>query len=52
MVKAQSATMDKVKMRLEQLDEFEEGSIRHEGDLSQKEYMIRIEQLNSELVRK
>jgi hypothetical protein len=40
-----------VRNRLEQLDEFEEGSVREEGDLTQGEYVARIEQLNFELVQ-
>ncbi|PSN36151.1 UPF0505 protein [Blattella germanica] len=50
-VKAQSSVVDKVKNRLEQLDDFEEGSVRQMLDLSQQEYMNRIEQLNQELVQ-
>lgn len=49
MVKAQSTAVDKVQHRLEQLDCFEEGSQR-KLDLSQAEYVGRIEQLNRELV--
>lgn len=49
MVKAQSTAVDKVQHRLEQLDCFEEGSQR-KLDLSQAEYVARIEQLNKELV--
>ncbi|XP_065352764.1 VPS35 endosomal protein-sorting factor-like [Cloeon dipterum] len=45
----QNAVIEKVKNRLEQLDEFEEGSVKEEGDLTQGEYVARIEQLNSEL---
>lgn len=41
---------DKVKHRLEQLDYFEEGSIKQWMNLSQQEYISRIEQLNNELV--
>lgn len=48
-VRAQSTAVDKVQHRLEQLDSFEEGSQR-KLDLSQAEYMSRIEQLNRELV--
>lgn len=36
---------------MERLDEFEEGSVRQLLDLSQQEYMARIEQLNNELVQ-
>ncbi|KAJ1532194.1 hypothetical protein ONE63_000815 [Megalurothrips usitatus] len=50
-VKAQGSVVDKVRTRLEQLDDFEEGSVRQMLDLSQQEYMGRIEQLNSELVQ-
>ena len=46
-----SGTVDRVKTRLERLDEFEEGSVRQLHDLSQQEYMNRIEQLNHELVQ-
>lgn len=48
-MKAQSSAVDKVQHRLEQLDCFEEGSQR-KMDLSQAEYVSRIEQLNRELV--
>ncbi|XP_054284650.1 VPS35 endosomal protein-sorting factor-like [Macrosteles quadrilineatus] len=47
-VKTQSSA---VKTRLEQLDDFEEGSVREEADLSQQEYAGRIDQLNKELVQ-
>lgn len=50
-VKTQSQAVDKVKYRLEQLDDFEEGSVRQMLDLSQQEYVVRIEQLNQELVQ-
>ncbi|CAH0550259.1 unnamed protein product [Brassicogethes aeneus] len=48
-VKAQSTAVDKIQHRLEQLDYFEEGS-QKKFDLSQAEYIGRIEQLNRELV--
>lgn len=48
-VKAQSTPVDKIQHRLEQLDYFEEGS-QKKLDLSQSEYIGRIEQLNKELV--
>ncbi|GJQ78307.1 hypothetical protein Trydic_g22145 [Trypoxylus dichotomus] len=48
-VKAQSSAVDKLQHRLEQLDYFEEGS-QHKLDVSQSEYVGRIEQLNRELV--
>ncbi|KAJ8664206.1 hypothetical protein QAD02_024471 [Eretmocerus hayati] len=44
------ALVDKVKTRLEQLDDFEDGSVRQMHGLSQQEYINRIEQLNNELV--
>jgi len=50
-VKAQSSAVDKVRTRLAQLDDLEEGCVRQEQDLSQQEYMSRIEHLNSELVQ-
>ncbi|XP_033219620.1 VPS35 endosomal protein sorting factor-like [Belonocnema kinseyi] len=51
-VKVQSSgTVDRVKTRLERLDEYEEGSVRQLLDLSQQEYTTRIEQLNHELVQ-
>lgn len=47
-----SGTMvDKVRTRLEQLDDFEEGSVRQMLDLTQQEYAVRIELLNNELVQ-
>ncbi|XP_012275161.1 UPF0505 protein C16orf62 homolog isoform X2 [Orussus abietinus] len=45
------ALVDKVKTRLEQLDDFEESSVRQMLDLSQQEYTAQIEQLNNELVQ-
>ncbi|CAH1102339.1 unnamed protein product [Psylliodes chrysocephalus] len=48
-VKAQSTAIDKVQHRLKQLDSFEEGS-QHRLNLSQAEYITKIEQLNKELV--
>lgn len=48
-VKAQSSAVDKVQHRLEQLDSFEEGSQR-KLDVSQTEYVSRIDLLNRELV--
>lgn len=52
MVKVQANNLvDKVRNRLEQLDDFEEGSVRQMLDLSQQEYVSRIEQLNNELVQ-
>lgn len=43
--------VDKVKTRLEQLDDFEESPVRQMLDLSQQQYTARIEQLNNELVQ-
>ncbi|KAF5301140.1 hypothetical protein FQR65_LT08970 [Abscondita terminalis] len=48
-LKTQTNAIDKVQHRLEQLDYFDEGSQR-KLDLSQAEYVGRIEQLNQELV--
>lgn len=48
-MKAQSTAIDKVQHRLKQLDSFEEGS-QHRLNLSQAEYITKIEQLNKELV--
>ncbi|KAB0804643.1 hypothetical protein PPYR_01613 [Photinus pyralis] len=48
-LKTQSTAVDKVQHRLEQLDYFDEGSQR-KLDLSQAEYVARIEMLNRELV--
>lgn len=49
-VKTQTTISDKVKHRLEQLDDFEDGSVHQMLDLTQQEYVARIEQLNHELV--
>lgn len=43
--------IDKVKTRLEQLDDFEDESVRQMFNLSQAEYVSQIEQLNNELVQ-
>lgn len=51
-IKSQTTTIsEKVKHRLEQLDDFEEGSVHHMLDLTQHEYQHKIEQLNQELVQ-
>ncbi|XP_033326331.2 VPS35 endosomal protein-sorting factor-like [Megalopta genalis] len=50
-VQPTGGVVDKVRTRLEQLDDFEEGSVRQMLDLSQQQYTARIEQLNSELVQ-
>lgn len=47
----QTSISEKVKHRLEQLDDFDEGSVHHMLDLTQQEYMTKIEQLNNELVQ-
>ncbi|XP_072043735.1 VPS35 endosomal protein-sorting factor-like isoform X2 [Amphiura filiformis] len=47
---AQGTVTDKVKNRLEQLDDFEEGSVKEMLNLSQQEYVHRIEELNQALV--
>ncbi|KAK3583633.1 hypothetical protein CHS0354_039460 [Potamilus streckersoni] len=41
---------DKVKNRLEQLDDFEEGSVQEMLNLSQQEYVSRIDELNQALI--
>ncbi|CAL1536882.1 unnamed protein product [Lymnaea stagnalis] len=41
---------DKVRNRLEQLDDFEEGSVKEMLNLSQQEYVKRIEELNQALI--
>ncbi|XP_076242977.1 VPS35 endosomal protein-sorting factor-like [Calliopsis andreniformis] len=50
-VQPSGGVVDKVRTRLEQLDDFEEGSVRQMLDLSQQQYTARIEQLNNELVQ-
>ncbi|XP_076750545.1 VPS35 endosomal protein-sorting factor-like isoform X2 [Xylocopa sonorina] len=50
-VQPSGGMVDKVRTRLEQLDDFEEGSVRQMLDLSQQQYTARIEQLNNELVQ-
>lgn len=51
LIKTQTTMSEKVKCRLDQLDDFEDGSVLKMMDLSQQEYQIRIEQLNQELVQ-
>lgn len=48
--KAQAASVDKVKSRLEQLDDIEEGSVKETLNLNQQEYLRKIEDLNQNLV--
>lgn len=50
-VKAQTVVADKVKYRLEQLDHFDDGSMRHMMDLTQQEYIQRFDQLKQELIQ-
>lgn len=45
-----SSVADKVKHRLEQLDDFEEGSVKEMLNLSQQEYVNRIDELNTALI--
>ncbi|XP_042908545.1 VPS35 endosomal protein-sorting factor-like isoform X2 [Parasteatoda tepidariorum] len=47
--KPTTTVSDKVKTRLEQLDDFEEGSVKEMMNLSQQEYVNRIEELNQAL---
>ncbi|XP_011208196.2 VPS35 endosomal protein sorting factor-like isoform X3 [Bactrocera dorsalis] len=49
-IKSQTVVADKVKFRLEQLDDFDDASMSHMIDLTQQEYIQRIEQLNQELI--
>ncbi|XP_069124492.1 VPS35 endosomal protein-sorting factor-like [Argopecten irradians] len=51
-IKAVTATTvtDKVKNRLEQLDDFEEGSVQEMLNLSQQDYVNRIDELNQALI--
>ena len=48
-VKTETTLNEKVKNRLEQLDDVEEGSIKQLLDLSQQEYCSQISQLNDQL---
>lgn len=50
-IKTQTTMAQKVKHRLEQLDDFEDGSVHQMMNLTQQEYILRIEQLNQELVQ-
>lgn len=49
-VKTQINFSEKVRNRLEQLDDFEDGSVRRVNNLTQQEYHSRIEELNQELI--
>lgn len=44
-----ASVSDKVKNRLEQLDDFEDGSVKEMLNLSQQDYVKRIGDLNNEL---
>ncbi|KAL5019246.1 hypothetical protein ScPMuIL_004968 [Solemya velum] len=47
---ASSTVTDKVKNRLEQLDDFEEGSVQEMLNLTQQDYIKRIDELNQALI--
>ncbi len=47
--RAQAASGDKVKARLEQLDDMEDGSVKETLNLSQNEYVKKIDNLNKTL---
>lgn len=49
-IKQQTTVTDKVKHRLEQLDDFEEGSVKEMLNLGQQDYVKRIEELNQALI--
>ncbi|RZF44922.1 hypothetical protein LSTR_LSTR013788 [Laodelphax striatellus] len=49
-VRAQSSVSSIVRTRLEQLDDYDDGTMRELANLTQQEYIIRIEQLNKQLV--
>lgn len=48
--KAQAAVGDKVRHRLEQLDDLEEGSVKETLNLSQRDYVKKIDDLNRSLM--
>ena len=48
--KAQAASGDKVKHRLEQLDDLEDGSVKETLNLNQKDYVKKIDDLNRSLI--
>ena len=48
--KAQAAVGDKVRHRLEQLDDLEEGSVKETLNLSQRDYVKKIDDLNRALM--
>ncbi|XP_061175069.1 VPS35 endosomal protein-sorting factor-like [Saccostrea echinata] len=47
---ASTTVSDKVRNRLEQLDDFEDGSVQEMLNLSQQDYVKRIEELNQQLI--
>lgn len=47
---ASTTVTDKVRNRLEQLDDFEEGLVQEMLNLSQQDYVKRIEELNQQLI--
>ncbi|XP_014665558.1 PREDICTED: UPF0505 protein C16orf62 homolog [Priapulus caudatus] len=49
-LKGPTSVTEKVKNRLEQLDDFEEGSVKEQLQLSQQEYVHRIDELNQSLL--
>ena len=48
--KAQAAAGDKVKHRLDELDDLEDGSVKETLNLGQKEYVKKIDDLNKSLI--
>lgn len=51
MVRPQTRISEKVKSRLEQLDDFEHDSVHKMINLTQQEYQVRIDQLKYELIQ-
>lgn len=50
-IKTQITVSEKMKNRLEQLDDFNGTNVHKMIDLSQQEYQLRIDQLNQELIQ-
>lgn len=50
-LKHQNSISEKVRHRLEQLDDFDDGAVHQMLDLTQQEYILKIDQLNNELVQ-
>ena len=48
--KAQAAAADKMKHRLEQLDDLDEGAVKETLNLSQKEYVKKIDDMHQTMV--